>query len=70
MTTETTCRPLITQFASKLCDDRAEVYRYDQVRQVSQLWDGSQWVDAAQARRAIAPETRMTKVSQETADDC
>ena len=70
MTTEIRCRPLIARFASKLRDDRTEVYRYDAVRQLSQLWDGSQWVDTAQARRDISPETRITKVSQETADDC
>ena len=47
MTTEATHKPLIAHFASKLRDDREEIYRYDPIRQQSQRWDGTQWVDAA-----------------------
>lgn len=69
-TTEVVIKPLIVRFASRLRDDREEIFRYDAGRQISQIWDGKEWVDTAIARRAFSSETRMTKVNQETTDDC
>lgn len=69
MTTDVVCMPLITQFATKLSNDRAETFRYDTARQVSQLWNGRNWVDTFEARRNLAPQTRITRVNQESTDD-
>lgn len=70
MTTDGCLRPLITRFAFPLGENRTEVYRYDSERQISQIWDGVCWIDTTQARRPFTPETSMTKVNQETTDDC
>jgi hypothetical protein len=70
MTTEAPLNPLITRFASRLGESRTEVFRYDTERKISQVWDGAHWIDAIQARRSIGSETNMTKVAQETTDDC
>jgi len=69
MTTDAAVKPLIVRFASRLRDDREETLRYDGARQVSQMWNGSEWVDTNSARRAVAPETLVTKVHQETTDE-
>ena len=68
MTTDAVCMPLIAQFATRLGDDRDEIFRYDPARQVSQLWNGREWVDTFEARRNFA-STRFTRVSQESTDD-
>lgn len=70
MKIESTSAPLIMRFASRLSEKRAEVYRYNPERQVSQVWDGFCWIDTIHARRTVASETSMTKVHQETTDDC
>lgn len=69
MTTDAVCMPLIAQFATRLSNHREEVFRYDPARQVSQFWNGREWVDTFEARRNFASETRITRVSQESTDD-
>lgn len=69
MTTELRCRPLISRFAERITRDKLTTYRYDSARQVSQVWNGSGWVDALGARNSLAAETLVTKVTQETTDD-
>jgi|GEM_PF-4447345 len=69
MTTDAVCMPLIAQFATRLGNDRNEIFRYDPARQVSQLWNGREWVDTFEARRNFASGTRITRVSQESTDD-
>jgi len=69
MTTDTVCMPFIVKFATRLGNDRDETFRYDPARQVSQLWNGREWVDTFEARRNFASETRITRVSQESTDD-
>jgi hypothetical protein len=56
-------------FASKLRDDRQELYRYSSLRQVSQVWNGREWIDTVEARQILAQDTRDTRVNQETTDD-
>jgi len=62
-------RPFIATFACPMSSPARTVQRYDEARQVSEIWDGVKWIDAANARTGIGRETRMTKVFQETTDD-
>jgi len=68
MTTDI-CVPLIARFATRLRSDREQIIRYDPVRQVSQLWNGQDWLDTFEARLNFASDTRITRVSQESTDD-
>jgi hypothetical protein len=50
MTSNATCVPLIARLATKLESERKELFRYDPVRKVSQIWTGQEWVDTFEAR--------------------
>ena len=69
MTTNAQRLPLITRFASKLREGREKLFRYDPERQVSQVWNGEQWVDSAKTCRSVVLDTTTTAVGQETTDD-
>lgn len=54
MTTDAICVPLIARLATKLGNERKELFRYDSVRQVSQVWTGHDWVDTFEARTSAS----------------
>lgn len=54
MTSDATCVPLIARLATKLSSERRELFRYDPVRKVSQIWTGQEWVDTFEARAAAS----------------
>ena len=61
--------PFITMFAVPIGQTNQQLFRYDEQRQVSQVFVGSCWVDAVTARESEPRWTRVTKVHQETTDD-
>lgn len=62
-------RPFIAAFSYLLPSDSRRALRYDEARQQSQVLANGVWIDAAAFIGEIGPNTRMTKVAQETTDD-
>jgi hypothetical protein len=50
MTPDRDCVPLVARGATRLGSERKELFRYDAVRQVSQIWTAQGWVDSVAAR--------------------
>jgi hypothetical protein len=69
MTHEVSMGPFIALFATRIEPGHAEKIRYDQQRQLSEVFVDGKWVDAAASVAPLTVGTRVTKVSQETTDD-
>lgn len=61
--------PFIAKFATRIDSGHCQPVRYDEVRQISQVCLDDRWVDAVAAHHHRQPDTRMTKVTNETTDD-
>lgn len=66
MMSEATCVPLIARLATKLGSERRELFRYDPVRQVSQIWTGQAWVDTFDARAAASIDGMVLGAAEES----
>jgi len=61
--------PLILRFAEPIPIASSELLRYDAERQITQILQGNEWVDAPNSQQGTGESTKYTKVSVETTDD-
>jgi hypothetical protein len=61
--------PFLLRFAEPISDGAIQKFRYDEVRQVSQVEVCGKWIDATDAAGDIGKTTRVTKVAVESTDD-
>ena len=61
-------QPFITRFAKKLPIATPEVIRYDDTRQIAEVFENDTWVDRATTGRSDGL-SRQTAVNAETTDD-
>lgn len=62
-------RPFLLLFAEPLPESRGDLFRYDKTLQRSEVLIGGTWVQST-ATGASSSGTRITRVQQETTDDC
>jgi len=61
--------PFLCQYAEPLQGAPTQTLRYDQIRQVSQVLVGEDWIDTPDARVEPAQTSRITRVRPETSDE-
>lgn len=62
--------PFLLHFGERIPERPVASLRYDARRSVSQVFSGSEWVDALDVPQAkIEGSTRLTDVNRETTDD-
>jgi hypothetical protein len=61
--------PFLHQFAQPIPTRASLPLRYDEARQIAQVLQNGQWIDAPDASDEEAGATRKTAVAQETFDD-
>lgn len=68
-TASLTLAPFLVRFAEPMERAALQQVRYDESRQIAQVYINSKWVDTPDALNHTMNSTRMTKVNAETTDD-
>jgi hypothetical protein len=61
--------PILMRFAEAIPGGPRVPFRYDLVRQISQVNCNGEWVDAVDSTLTLEASTKKTGVGQETTDD-
>lgn len=61
--------PFILRFAEQLPHVVPQKIRYDEVRQITQVYHNNKWIDSPDALNCLTHSTRITRVEAETTDD-
>lgn len=61
--------PFVFRFAERIDGSPSHTLRYDESRQITQVFIDGTWVDTPDAPGHVTASTRITKVHSETTDD-
>ncbi|MGA2967481.1 MAG: hypothetical protein ABSD64_14830 [Terriglobales bacterium] len=62
-------QPFLLRFARPVAEEPSLPLRYDAARQITQVLQNGQWIDAPDSPNETAGATRKTAVGGETTDD-